>query len=125
MNSWDVLAQAEAVSTTEKVDRYTALMRVLIGHLQGLRAPQEIQPVLEVARDYWTTAEGDPDALLAAKVKCWEVLDPIPLHQHLDTPDSRFARALLCVLDPVPEENSEDQAQDFAEWFTRVVWDTF
>lgn len=125
LNSRDILAQVDLVSNAEGVDRFTALMRVQIGHLQGLISPPELTALLEVAREYWGTTKGDPEALFDAKAKCWEYLDPIPMHQHLDTPEARYARALLCVLDPPGEGDIEEELHDTAEWFALVVWGTY
>ncbi|MDQ0104384.1 hypothetical protein J2T10_004058 [Paenarthrobacter nicotinovorans] len=125
MNSRDIPAQVDLASNAEGVDRFTAPMRVLIGHLQGLTSPQELTPLLEVAREYWGTTNGDPDALFDAKAKCWEFLDPIPIHQHLDTPEARYARALLCVLDPPGDGDIEEELHDTAEWFAPIVRGTY
>ena len=125
MNSRDILAEVDLFSNAQGIDRYTALMRVLLGHLHHLPAPPTFVPLLEVVHVYWETERGDADALLGAKAKCWEFLKPIPFHQHLDTPETRFARGVLCVLDPRGDENDEEMLHDTAEWFATAVWGTF
>lgn len=125
MDSRDILADVELVTIAERVDRWTALMRVLIGHLEHLEAPPQLESLLNVAATYWSSAtsqdDRDPKILEDLKVQCWTFLDTVPSHSHLEDSDTAFGRALLCVLEPA---GSDDALADYAEWFATFVWGT-
>lgn len=120
MNSLELLAAAEQVAAARGTDPWKGLMLVLLRFIKDLATPRELQAVLDTAENYWMSGKGTPDTLETAKGKCWAFLDQFEMSTHLGNPDTRYARALLCLLEPLGDEEARSNT---ADWFAGVVWD--
>ncbi|VXB67171.1 hypothetical protein ARTHRO9V_1640048 [Arthrobacter sp. 9V] len=120
MTSQELQSAGEQVASAQGIDRWKGLMLVLLHHIRELPSPPELQPVLATAESYWSLGRGIPETLETAKGKCWNYLDGFETHRHPTNPGTRFARALLCVLEPLGDEDSQSGT---SEWFAGVVWD--
>lgn len=94
-------------------------MLVLLAELRDLDLPPDLSDVHGVAADCWENRSGNPEALLAAKKRCWEFLD---LHKTDDmrTVQARHVRALLGVLEP---SGDKETASMTAEWVCFLLKD--
>lgn len=120
MTSQELQSAGEQVAAAKGTDRWKGLMLVLLHHIKELPAPLELQPLLATAESYWLLGKGTPETLETVKGRCWNYLDEFEPHTRLTNSDTRFARALLCILEPLGEEGSRS---DKADWFAGVVWD--
>ncbi|MCL3862099.1 hypothetical protein [Actinotalea sp. K2] len=118
MNGQDYLHAATRLETAEGLDPWTALMRVLVGRLQGMDLPAPLQPALDQAASHWS---GHPGVLPELKTEVWRYIEAMgPSGADLTTPEGRTARALLCVLEP----DGDDEARSMtAEWFAAMADD--
>ena len=107
-----LLGIASRRAAVEGIDEWRALMLVLLAELRDLDPSPELSDVHGVAADYWENRSGDPEALMAAKKRCWAFLD---LHKTDDmrTVQARHVRALLGVLEP---SGDKETASTTAEW---------
>ncbi|WP_347110057.1 hypothetical protein AAHB33_05115 [Paenarthrobacter sp. S56] len=116
----ELQAAARSLAKAQNTDPWKGLMLVQLHYVTALPAPDVLKPVLERLTKYWTLGTGSPETLLEAKRQCWEYLKKFPIHEHLDKPDTKFARALLCLVEPVGDD---DMLADLADWFCLVLWD--
>lgn len=120
MTSQELQTAGEQVAAAKGTDSWKGLMLVLLHHVRNLPVPPELEPVLATAESYWSLGTGTPEILETAKISCWNYLDEFEPQTHLANSDARFARALLCVLEPLGDE---DLRSDIADWFAGVIWD--
>ncbi len=120
MDSLQLRSAAEQVADARGTDPWKGLMLVLLHFIKELSAPRELQPVLDTADDYWTSGKGTPDTLASVKERCWDFLNQFEMSTHLENSDAKYARALLCILEPLGDE---DDRYSTADWFAGVVWD--
>lgn len=116
----ELQAASRKLAKARSTDPWKGLMLVQLHYVKALPAPDKLKPVLETVTRYWTLGTGSPETLLEAKRQCWEYLEKFPIHEHLDKPDTKFARALLCLVEPVGDD---DMLADVADWFCSVLWD--
>jgi hypothetical protein len=95
-------------------------MLVQLHYVTDLPAPEQLRPLLTTVDAYWTLGRGSPGTLLEVKRQCWEYLNEFPIHEHLDKVDTKFARALLCLVEPIGDD---DMLADTADWFAFLMWD--
>ncbi|MCP2048969.1 UNVERIFIED_ORG: hypothetical protein J3D58_003041 [Paenarthrobacter nicotinovorans] len=115
-----LLGAADEIVWAEGTDEWRAPMTVFLRYLNEVPAPQALRAVLTVANNYWTSVPQEAEILEAAKVECWTFLETFKGHD-VSKPEGRYARALLCVLDP---EDNYGEMRDTAEWFAAMVWNT-
>jgi len=120
MTSRELQSAGEQVAAAQGTDRWKGLMLVLLHYIKEIKAPLELQPILATAESYWLLGRGTPEALQLAQVSCRSYLNEFEPHTHLIEPGPKFARALLCILEPLGDENART---DTADWFVGVVWD--
>jgi hypothetical protein len=114
-----LLGAADEIVWAEGTDEWSALMTVFLQYLEELPTPQPLRPILSTASRYWTSEALDAEVLEAAKAECWTFLKTFKFGQDVVSPEGRYARALLCVLDP---EDYDGEMRDTAEWFAAMVW---
>lgn len=118
MSAEEYLRAAGRLEADEGLDRWTALMRVLLVRLQDLVVPAELRPAMALAERHWA---GDPGDLEGAQLTVWRYIQEIgPSGTDVATPEGRVARALLCVLMPGGDEEVRFMT---AEWFTAMADD--
>lgn len=118
MNERDYLRAASLLSTSEGLDSWTALMRVLVAHLRKMDLPESLLPALTSAESHWS---GNPVDLIETKVWVWRYIrTKAPEGDDLSTPAGRAARALLCVLEPLGDDEDESMT---ADWFASMTAD--
>lgn len=66
--------------------------------------------------------QGTPDTLETANEKCWDFLDQFEMSTHLCKPVTKFARAPLCVLESLGDDEA---GANTADWFAEVAWDSW
>ncbi|WP_347110060.1 hypothetical protein AAHB33_05130 [Paenarthrobacter sp. S56] len=120
MTSQELQSAGAQVAVAQGTDRWKGLMLVLLHHIKEIATPLELQPVLATAESYWSLGKGTPEALERVRVSCWSYLNEFESHAHLIEAGPKFARALLCILEPLGDENARS---DTADWFAGVVWD--
>ncbi|MGP0223699.1 hypothetical protein [Paenarthrobacter sp. NCHU4564] len=118
--SLELQAAARMLAKAEGTDPWKGLMLVQLHYVEALSAPDKLKATLETVSRYWTQGTGSPETLLEAKRQCWEYLKKFPIEEHLDKPDTKFARAMLCLVEPVGDD---DMLSDTADWFCSVLWD--
>ncbi|ASN20167.1 hypothetical protein [Arthrobacter sp. YN] len=120
LTSLELRSAAAVIAEAKETDPWKALMLVLLHFIREISLPMELQPVLTTADAYWISGKGTPDTLETAKEKCWDYLNQFEMSTQLENAGTRFARALLCVLEPLGDEEARS---DTADRFAGVVWD--
>ncbi|WP_369744479.1 hypothetical protein [Paenarthrobacter sp. AMU7] len=120
MTAMELRSAAEQLATIRATDPWKGLMLVLLHFIKELTVPMKLQPILETADAYWTLGKGTPDTLESATASCRDYLDAFETHTHLDNPETKFALALLCIMEPLGDA---DAMSGTADWFAGVVWD--
>jgi hypothetical protein len=112
----DYLDAADILARERSLDPWSALMRVLLDSLRSLRLPAELAPLLAQAELYWAGGAVD---LLQVKCSVWDLVNSrYPRDSEMPSPNSRAARALLCVLEPIGDVEMLSMT---AEWFASMV----
>lgn len=116
MRSELLLARAKALAAAERVEDWTALMRVLGAELHQLDLPADLRPVLEAAESHW---QGDPQDLASLRAVVVRFLATLgPSGRAMGHPIGRKARALSLLLQP---DGDDEDRGDAAEWFVNFT----
>lgn len=118
MNGQGYLQSAGRLEGRERLDPWTALMRVLVAELQSIDLPAQLRPALTAAARHWA---GHSQDLAGANEQVWRFINGFgPGGADLGFPEGRSARALLCVLVPAGDDEARSMT---AEWFASMVDD--
>ncbi|GAT86902.1 hypothetical protein CVCC1112_1561 [Paenarthrobacter nicotinovorans] len=120
MTSLELQAAAEQLVAARGTDPWKGLMLVLLHFTKELPVAMELSDVLASVDAYWGAGKGTPETLQAANRKCQAFLKELEMPTRLDNPEATFASALLCVLEPLGDEESRCNT---AAWFAGIVWD--
>ncbi|GAA3283700.1 hypothetical protein AAU01_05320 [Paenarthrobacter aurescens] len=120
MDSLQLRFAAQQVADARGTDPWKGLMLVLLHFIKELSPPKELEPFIATVDAYWTSGKGTPATLESLKERCWDYLDQFEMSTHLENSGTRYARTLLCILEPLGDEEASSNT---ADWFAGVVWD--
>jgi len=82
--------------------------------------PEVGQKALDLAKMFWLEGKGQAEALLVARVDCWNYLDAKHRSSEIKDQEDAALRAVICVLYAEPE--SDDFSTETVRWFA-VLFD--
>jgi hypothetical protein len=104
------------------LEAYAVLVRFMCHCLLLVRhfLPEIGTHALDSARAFWLDGNGQPDALLAARLECWSYLEAKGSSTEVQDQEDAAMRAVICVLYAEPEPESDDFSAEAVRWFATM-----
>lgn len=102
-------------------DAHAELMRFMCRCMAQVKMnlPAEGRSALDLAKLFWFEGSTRSQALVDARIECWNYLDTKAGGAGVGDQEEAAMRAVICVLYPEPE--SDDFSAETARWFADML----
>ncbi|SEU13861.1 hypothetical protein [Pseudomonas graminis] len=100
------------------------MMRFLCNCFELIAGKVEQHPVVtagfSIANNYWNMGVGDADAVVEARIDCWNFLESEEKGSHVNQRSNATIRALLCIMYP-EQVGDDDFVMELFDWFFEMA----